>query len=73
MINPTKLKESDFDHGNLERVKTGNTVDGLWGMSANYISKQDLIHLLKGGVLATNENEEYAGFYKLDNEALKAA
>lgn len=73
MINPQTLKSSDFERHNLECVKTGDTVDFYWGMGTSYISKEELIHLLKGGVLADYSSMEYAFFYKLDDEALKFA
>lgn len=70
MIHPDYLSNDWFEKGCKERVQLGDEVETYWGVAANYISKDELIHLLKGGVLADYTNGEYAHFYKLDDEAL---
>lgn len=70
MIHPDCISSDWFDKGYKERVQLGDEVDTGWGVAASYISKDELIHLLKGGVLADYTNGEYAHFYKLDDEAL---
>lgn len=70
MVDPTELEEKFFENFPLKRTAIGKEVDILWGYGANYISKDDLIHLLNGGVLADYSSGEYAFFYKLDKEAL---
>lgn len=70
MIHPDYLSSDWFDKGNKECVQLGDEVETGWGVAANYISKDELIHLLKGGILADYTSGEYSHFYKLDDEAL---
>lgn len=71
MIHPDYLSNDWFNKGKKERVQFGDEVETGWGVAASYISKDELIHLLKGGVLADYTNGEYSHFYKLDDEALE--
>ena len=71
MIHPDYLSSDWFDKGNKECVQLGDEVETGWGVAASCISKDELIHLLKGGILADYTNGEYSHFYKLDDEALE--
>ena len=73
MIHPDYLSNDWFHKGNKECVQLGDEVEAGWGVAASYISKDELIHLLKGGVLTDYTNGEYSHFYKLDNEAFEMA
>lgn len=71
MIHPDILENVWFEKGDKKCVQCGDEVETGWGVAASYISKEELIHLLKGGVLADYTNGEYSHFYKLDDEALE--
>ena len=73
MIHPDYLSNDWFEKGNKECVQLGDKVETGWGVAASYISKDELIHLLKGGVLADYTNGEYSHFYQLDDEAFEMA
>ena len=73
MIHPDYLSNDWFHKGNKECVQLGDEVEAGWGVAASYISKDELIHLLKGGVLADYTNREYSHFYQLDDEAFEMA
>lgn len=70
MIHPDYISNDWFDKGNKKCVQFGDEVETYWGVAANYISKDELMHLLKGGILADYTNGEYSHFYKLNDEAL---
>ena len=73
MIHPGYLSNNWFEKGSKECVQLGDEVEEGWGVAASYISKDELMHLLKGGVLADYTSGEYSHFYKLDDKALEMA
>lgn len=61
MQNEQKITKDIFTDAWLafSRVNVGDTVDGMWGYRECALSVGDIVHLLRGGCLYT-ENGEYA-------------